>query len=147
MTSTGLEVFDTTLQESNHWLKGVMRHLPTKDRHAAYLALRAVFHVLRDRIGPENAVHLAAQLPMLLRGLYFEGWHMAGTPTKERRIEDFLDRIQAAIPDPDSVDSEAATRAVFRVMCEELDGGEVVKLIGVLPSDLRPLWPPSAAAA
>ena len=147
MTSTGLEVFDTTVQESNLWLKGVMRHLPTKDRHAAYLALRAVFHVLRDRIGPENSVHLAAQLPMLLRGLFFEGWHMAGTPTKERTKGHFLDRVRDSIPDHDAVSAEAATRAVFWVMCEELDPGEVVKLIGVLPSELRALWPPSSAAA
>jgi hypothetical protein len=29
-------------------------------------------------------VHLGAQLPLLVRGIYYEGWHMAGKPTRER---------------------------------------------------------------
>ncbi len=75
--TTGLAVFDTTVQETNLWLKGIMEGLHTDDRHLAYLALRATLHALRDRLGPENAVHLAAQLPMLVRGLYYEGWRLA----------------------------------------------------------------------
>jgi hypothetical protein len=81
--NTGVDVFDTTFQETNRWLKELMERLGTYDRHHAYSILRAVLHALRDRIGPANAVHLGAQLPMLIRGLYYEGWHM-GTPTKER---------------------------------------------------------------
>ena len=50
--STGLPVFDTTVQESNLWLKDAMEHLHTEDRHLAYLALRGTLHALRDRIGP-----------------------------------------------------------------------------------------------
>jgi uncharacterized protein (DUF2267 family) len=48
---------------------------------------------VRDRIGPENAVHLGAQLPMLIRGFYYEGWHFAGTPAKLRHMDDFLDYV------------------------------------------------------
>ena len=80
--TTGLDVFDTTVQESNLWLKDLMERIGTYDRHRAYSTLRAVLHALRDRIGPANANHLGAQLPMLLRGLYYEGWQM--TATKER---------------------------------------------------------------
>lgn len=71
--STGLDTFDKTVQESNLWLKDVMEWLDTRDRHHAYSTLRAVLHPLRDRIGPESAAHLGAQLPMLLRGLFYEG--------------------------------------------------------------------------
>ena len=80
MSTTGLAVFDTTVQETNLWLKGIMEGLHTDDRHLAYLALRATLHALRDRLGPENAVQLAAQLPMLVRGLYYEGWRLAAAP-------------------------------------------------------------------
>lgn len=71
--TTGLDVFDKTVQESNLWLKDIMERLSTSDRHHAYSTLRAVLHALRDRIGAESAAHLGAQLPMLLRGLYYEG--------------------------------------------------------------------------
>jgi hypothetical protein len=60
MSITGLDVFDRTLHETNSWLKELMATLPTEDRRVAYLALRAALHVLRDRIGPENATHLGA---------------------------------------------------------------------------------------
>lgn len=92
MTTTGLETFDTTLQKSNTWLKSLMGHLHTDNRRTAFVILRATLHALRDRLTPENAVHLGAQLPMLLRGLLFEGWHMAGTPNQGAH--------QAAVPEP-----------------------------------------------
>ncbi len=34
--TTGLDTFDTTVQESNRWLKAVMDRLDTMDRHRAY---------------------------------------------------------------------------------------------------------------
>ncbi len=52
--TTGLDVFDTTVQETNLWLKDI----GTYDRHSAYSTLRAVLHAVRNRIGPENAAHL-----------------------------------------------------------------------------------------
>jgi uncharacterized protein (DUF2267 family) len=140
MSTTGLPVFDTTVQETNLWLKALMERLHTDDRHLAYLALRAVLHALRDRLQPENAVHLAAQLPMRVRGLYFEGWHMAGTPTKERSRAAFLDHIQSELPRGSPIDPNLAARGVFAVMWAKLDIGEVGKVIERLPPELQELW-------
>ena len=96
--STGLDTFDKTIQESNLWIKDVMERLDTLDRHHAYSALRAVLHGLRDRIGPENAAHLGAQLPMLMRGLFYEGWDPTGKPTKERHEAAFLAHVARELP-------------------------------------------------
>jgi uncharacterized protein (DUF2267 family) len=138
--TTGLAIFDTTVQETNLWLKGIMEGLHTDDRHLAYLALRATLHALRDRLGPENAVHLAAQLPMLVRGLYYEGWRLAAAQTKERTRADFFEHIRAELPRGSAIDPNLAARAVFGVMWEKLDVGEVGKVIDFLPAELKELW-------
>lgn len=138
--TTGLAIFDTTVQETNLWLKGIMEGLHTDDRHLAYLALRATLHALRDRLGPENAVHLAAQLPMLVRGLYYEGWRLAAAQTKERTRADFFEHIRGELPRGSAIDPNLAARAVFGVMWEKLDVGEVGKVIDFLPAELKELW-------
>ena len=74
MSMTGLEVFDTTLQKTNEWLDEIMDELALQDRHTAYVALRGTLHALRDRLPVQEAVHLGAQLPILVRGFYYEGW-------------------------------------------------------------------------
>lgn len=141
MSRNGLEIFDTTLQETNHWLKLMMEELESSSRRQAFNALRAGLHVLRDRIGPANAVHLGAQLPMLLRGAYYEGWRLAETPTHERHIEDYLDRIDTVLPPNANVDGYDVARATFSVLSQCLDQGEVKKVLRALPSELRMLWP------
>lgn len=92
-TMTALEAFDRTIHKTNAWLQDVMRRLDTDNRHEAYLALRATLHALRDRLPVEEAAHLGAQLPMLVRGFYYESWGPAGKPVKERRKEQFLARM------------------------------------------------------
>ena len=139
--TTGLDTFDTTVQESNLWLKDLMERLNTNDRHHAYSTLRAVLHVLRDRIGPDNAAHLGAQLPMLLRGLYYEGWHPSGKPTKERHEAQFLAHVHALLPRADEAEAKAGVYAVFDLLSKKIDRGEAVKLAGILPKELRDYWP------
>jgi uncharacterized protein (DUF2267 family) len=75
MSITGLEVFDTTLQKTNEWLQEIMQEFGTENRQQAYAALRATLHTLRERLPTEETAHLGAQLPMLIRGIYYEGWH------------------------------------------------------------------------
>jgi uncharacterized protein (DUF2267 family) len=137
--STGLDVFDTTVQQTNLWLKDLMERLRL-DRKHAYRVLSATLHALRDRLGPDSAVHLGAQLPMLIRGFYYEGWHVAATPTRIRHKDDFLDYVNGDVFRGLGVDPEQAVRAVFEVMTNRIDRGEIDKLIKLLPDELRKLW-------
>jgi uncharacterized protein (DUF2267 family) len=138
--STGLDVFDTTVQQTNLWLKDIMSRIETTDRHLAYQILRATLHMIRDRVGPEHAVHFGAQLPMLIRGLYYEGWRIADTPTRTRILEDFLDDIESEARRDLGADRKEIIKAVFQVIASRIDPGEVDKLIKVFPENLRSLW-------
>lgn len=69
MSTTGLAVFDETLQLSNTWLNELMEGLSWADEQRAYRTLRATLHALRDRLMAHEAVLLGAQLPMLVRGI------------------------------------------------------------------------------
>jgi uncharacterized protein (DUF2267 family) len=138
MSTSGLAVLDHTVQETNVWLKAVGEQL-LLDRHDAYIALRAVLHALRDRLPPEVAVHLGAQLPMLIRGFYYEGWHMAGKPTKDRHIEEFADHVLQELPPQFPLDPLTVARGVFEILWERLDPGEFAKLMEHLPASLKTL--------
>lgn len=134
------KLFGTTLQHTEEWLQALMRELGTSDPHLAYRALRATLHVLRDRLTPEEALDLAAQLPMLVRGLYFEGWVPGNTPIKRNR-EQFLEKVCELVDDRDpDADAEPAVRAVFRVLAQHVSAGELGDVKQVLPRSLASLF-------
>jgi uncharacterized protein (DUF2267 family) len=141
MSTNGLDTFDRTVHETNQWLRIVMAELNTGSRHQAYMALRASLHVLRDRIGPEHAIHFAAQLPVLLRGIFYEGWRPSETPTRERRLDDFLAYVESILGSKSGLDPLDAVRAGFAAIAWSVSSAEVQKLINVLPRDLKGLWP------
>jgi uncharacterized protein (DUF2267 family) len=141
MSMTGLEPFDTTVHKTNRWLGEVMRELGWEDKHMAYLALRAALHALRDRLGVSEVAQLGAQLPMLVRGIYYEGWdpmHAPHAHTKDRRRSHFLSRITEECTD---ADPERVARGVFAVLARRVSEGEIDDVKSVLPADLRDLWP------
>jgi len=107
----------------------------------AYLALRTALHALRDRLTVEEAVHLGAQLPTVIRGFYYEGWTLTHKPVKERHKSEFLDHITAAFRDDTTVDPERVMRAVFRVMACHISKGEIEDIKHLLPKSLQELWP------
>lgn len=142
--TTGLDVFDTTVQKTNLWLKRIMEELHWDDRQRAYDALRAALQALRDRLTIEQAAKLGAQLPMLIRGLYYEGWDPTGKPLKERRVEEFLAHIPPYFRGEPFVDSERVVRAVYKVLAENISEGELEDVRGMMPEDIRDLLPEAA---
>jgi uncharacterized protein (DUF2267 family) len=141
MSTTGLEIFDTTLQKTHVWLNDVMRELGwEEERSRAYLALRTVLHALRDRLTVEEATHLGAQLPMLIRGFYYEGWKLADKPLKERHKVDFLAHVKHAFRNDERMDAEQIVRGVFRVLARRVSEGEIEDIKHLLPAELRELW-------
>ena len=137
MSATGLEVFDRTIHKTNIWLKDLMEILGCTDRQEAYTSLRATLHALRDRLTIEETAQVAAQLPMLIRGFYFEGWDPSGKPVKERHRNEFLARIERELERYEA-EPEVVVRAVFLVLTNHISEGEIKD---VLPREIRDLWP------
>jgi uncharacterized protein (DUF2267 family) len=143
MTPTGLEVFDRTVQKTNSWLHDLMQVLQWPDKHRVYLALRATLHALRDRLTVDEVAQLGAQLPMLIRGFYYEGWDPTDKPLRGRTKEQFLSRIEQQFKDHDSIDPGVVARAVFFVIEHRVSQGEIEDVKQVLPAEMRDLWPSS----
>lgn len=140
MTNAHLGVFDNTLQKTYAWVDEVAGALRQDDRQQAYLALRAVLHTLRDRLTVEEAAHLGAQLPMLVRGFYYEGWRPAADPRRYDR-QAFLARVAEEIAPGGMQDPERATAAVLETLAQHVTAGEIEDVKAQLPEDLQGLWP------
>ena len=140
MNYTGIDAFETTLHKTNMWFREIMDEMHWEDRHRAYVALRAVLHTLRDRLSPQEAAHLGAQLPLLVRGIYYEGWTPTGKPTKERHREQFLGKINDYFFKEPDIDTEGIVRAVFHVLDRHISEGELHDIKHTLPKELLMLW-------
>lgn len=141
MTMTGLEVFDKTVHLTNTWLKDIAFEMSWEDRHRAYLALRGCLQSLRDRLTVEEAADLGAQLPMLVRGFYYEGWKPSALPEKVKSKDAFLEKIRNYFPDGDAIDPEPVAKAVFKMLYHRISEGEIQDIKQILPPELEELWP------
>ena len=140
MSMTGLKVFDNTLHKTAIWVDDVMDAMEWDDRHKAYSALRAVLHTLRDRLTPNEAINLGAQLPMLVRGIYYEGWHSADKPLKYRHKDEFLAHVKERLRGVEYSDLEKVNSAVFDVLSKQMPGGEINQARDQLPAEIQELW-------
>jgi uncharacterized protein (DUF2267 family) len=140
MSANGLEVFDKTLQQTHIWLDEVMQDLGP-DRQVAWHALGAVLHALRDRLIVGLAVHLGAQLPLLVRGLYYDQWQPSDQRLKERTAEEFFGHVSKGLVGIRPVNVQDATRSVFTVLNHHVNPDQVAKVRDALPEPVRVLWP------
>jgi uncharacterized protein (DUF2267 family) len=139
MSMTGLATFDDTIHTTNRWLAEICENLNWSERGLALKALRTVLHMLRDRLPLHLSAHFSAQLPMLVRGLYFEGWTGAPTDLKDRSLEHFLEPVKTAFAHYPSVEAETVTLGVFDIIRLHISEGETVKILHALPQSLRDL--------
>jgi uncharacterized protein (DUF2267 family)/CBS domain-containing protein len=145
MAASGLDVFDKTLQTTNIWLDEIMEEIGP-GRQLAWHTLSAVLRTLRDRLTIDLAAHLGAQLPLLIRGVYYEQWHPAGQPTRAGTLDAFLALVGDKLVGARPVDVRDATRAVFRVLSRHVTGGQIAKIKDALPEKIREFWPADSAS-
>jgi uncharacterized protein (DUF2267 family) len=146
MSTTGLEVFDKTLHTTNVWL-GEIEASIGPDRHVAWKVLSTVLHKLRDHLLIELAAHLGAQLPLLVRGVYYDQFEPAKLPVESDTAEEFIHEVQNWLSDTRTVDAKDAIAAVFGVLSRHVSPGQVEKVRNALPGGIRALWPEAEAVA
>ena len=103
--------------------------------------VRCVLHALRDWLSTEEMTDLSSQLPVLVRGIYFENWKPLDTPVWERKKEDFIARVEDAFSGDMLNDPDEAVRAVFRLLDRHISHGEIVQVRNSMKKPLRDLWP------
>jgi len=132
-------IIEHSVEKAHIWLKETARELGVDDRQYAYRALRAVLHTLRDRLPVDVAAKLAAQLPTLIRGVYYEDWDPSRTPLPLHNVEAFLDRVLAEGGMAGETEASVAVTAVARVLRAHVSPGEIEHVMAVLPDEFRVL--------
>lgn len=156
MSSTGLPIFDDTLQQTNRWLSEILDHISEgtwdsddkeeRHRQRAYNALRAVLLTLRDRLPVGLSSNLSAQLPLLVRGIYFDQYEPENQPQTYRNTGAFYEHVAQRVDPQFHFGAEESTKAVFAVLSSHLPEGTVQKVRDALPEDVRNAWTDLEAA-
>lgn len=134
---THLGVLDRSVEKAHIWINEVAAEMGTADSHEAYRALRAFLHTLRDRLPVGEAAQLSAQLPLLIRGIYYEGWQPSRTPLHYRDPREFLDRLADEAKLHGDTEASFAAAAVARVVARHVSRGEIEDIAAILPEGLR----------
>lgn len=136
-----IEAVDKAVQSANLWLAELNGIMGWEDSKRSWRLLRATLHALRDWLTVNEAANLGAQLPVLIRGIYYEGWRPSGVPVKPRHYADFKVRIDKAFETDPPDDVTDCIRGVFRLLARHVSDGEIDDVRRALPQDIRPLWP------
>jgi len=130
--------FEASRQKTNVWLKEIGDELRTNNRHQAYAALRAVLHTVRDCLPIEETAKFAGQLPLIVKGLLYDGWHPHAKPERLTKTA-FYDRVEKRLHGIGLAPANAV-RAVFLVFETHLSKGEIEAVKRVAPHEVRDLW-------
>lgn len=141
-----VSAIDRAVQQANEWVNELKHILSVPSQQSAYAALRAVLHQLRDRLPVAEAADLGAQLPALIRGIYYEGWQPARTPQQIHHAQEFIDDLMRKLTGHDEIHAESAVRAVFFLLSQHVSAGEIDDVISSLPDEIKAFWPKVRAA-
>lgn len=142
--TTGVRNLDNSIDLTNVWFRDILSQLKWQSKESAYQALRGTLHALRDRLPAEEAVELASQLPLLVKGMYYDGWTLRDKPEKFKK-EEFARRVHAQFEFDDNVNPAEVIRAVLRVMYRHMGEGELRDVRSNMPKDIQEWFPEEVA--
>ncbi len=126
------------LRTSNKWFEALDEELGWRDQQKSYRALLAVLHAVRDRLSPAEAIAVGEQLPVLIRGMYYEGWRLGKSASSEE--SGFVERIRSRLGSHGAGEEpEHAAEAVFRVMEGWISERQIEAVRQALPDPINSL--------
>ncbi|MBG6104394.1 DUF2267 domain-containing protein [Micromonospora vinacea] len=142
MADAMISAFESSLDKTNLILKDIENAYgwPKERRNQSYAALRTVLHLLRDRLPVDESVEFAQQLPVLVRGIYFDGWVPSDVPIKLNR-DDFLYEVRQGFPYDAEGGPERVTQVVLDTLRRHVTQGEWQDVKDTMPKDLATMMP------
>lgn len=140
MSAQGLEVIDHTVLLTHEWINDLRDRLGWQSSRDALRLLRVTLAQIRDHLGHDELAQLAAQMPLLIRGMFYEGWSPARTPLQERSIDQFMAPIEAKLADVQGWRGQESVAAVFQTLTEKITDGEIEDVRAGLPQAIRDMW-------
>jgi uncharacterized protein (DUF2267 family) len=137
-----VHAFDSQVATANAWLAELRENLEltaTEERRALH-ALRAGLHAIRDRLPAAEVVDLGAQLPTLIRGIYYDGWTLDNDPTRIRDRAAMIARVEKELAPDQHLDPVDVLRAVIHLLVEHVSRGEIDDVLATLPRSIAELW-------
>lgn len=132
-----IAIIERSVEKAHVWLGEMAQELGIDDRQEAYRVLRAYLHALRDRLSVDEVAQLAAQLPELIRGIYYENWNPSKTPVRYRGLADFLDRVAGDANLDGETEASYAVTSAAKVLRRHVSAGELDDIRAILPDDLK----------
>jgi uncharacterized protein (DUF2267 family) len=144
MSVKAIHNFEHAVHSANEWIKDLAEEPEIGSEGQAYTILRIVLHTLRDRLRVDEVVHLSAQLPMLIRGFYFEGWKPPqGEPREGETMAEFLEDLGEKLLRVSEIEAEDAVYLVYILLARRFSSGELQYVERAMPYELVLKWRPS----
>jgi uncharacterized protein (DUF2267 family) len=137
MSIRSVDSIERSVHKTNEWLADLAAEFGNEDRDYAWRMLKAYLQVLRDELVVDEAAQLAAQLPLVLRGAFYEGFDPGHQPARLRNRDEFLASVAVRAQLSDLGEAAHAAEAATRVVQKRVTAGEFDDVLAELPSEVR----------
>ena len=138
---TEAHVLEPSLASARQWLSELMTllELPPDEGGQGLRAMRAGLHAIRDRLPAAEVVDLGAQLPALVRGIYYDGWKLTNDPTRIRSRAELIERVERELGDQ-RLSAAHVLSSIIELLSRHVSSGEISDVVSTLPRSIAELW-------
>ncbi len=134
-----VSLFARTCNKAQIWINEMQKELKRLEGDAIYHLLKAVLQSLRDQMSIHEAAHFSAQLPLILRGSFFEGWNPYVTQQGAQSKDDFVASVKERLGPIGITTSELepSILVALNVIKKHISAGEIKDLVAVVDPSLK----------